>query len=291
MKRLLILHCGPMKTGSTVIQDALKFHRRSLLELGISFYHILAKNLLRDLEEILLFEEEVMNPVVLLSSEFFWRENSGLLRQALSNFSGETHAILVSRPFREVYPSLYLQNLKGRSKRIMSFKYFMERQIAIDTLNLDDGQLMNAPSLDGRLSAAGCRTHWIRYDRDSLLINFFESVQQITSIPLSRFSEVNLEKPVGLSPRRSLRMEFAGLARAINCLNRLKLLPDQLRKKIFIVLLDVSEHLNCFLGKASPISKKQADRCDAVDRLVNQAFLKHHQIDISISKQSSEDDR
>ena len=290
MKRLLILHCGPMKTGSTVIQDALKFHRRSLLELGISFYHILAKNLLRDLEEILLFEEEVMNPVVLLSSEFFWRENSGLLRQALSNFSGETHAILVSRPFREVYPSLYLQNLKGSSKRIMSFKYFMERQIAIDTLNLDDGQLMNAPSLDGRLSAAGCRTHWIRYDRDSLLIDFFESVQQITSIPLSRFPEVNLEKPVGLSPRRSLRMEFAGLARAINCLNRLKLLPDQLRKKLLIILLDASGYLNLFFGKKLPISRKQIARCDAVDSLVNQAFLKHHQVDISIIKKSSEDD-
>ena len=123
------------------------------------------------------------------------------------------------------------------------------------------------------------------------MIDFFKSVQHITSIPLSCFSEVNLEKPVGLSPRRSLRMEFAGLARAINCLNRSNLLPDQLRRKLFIILLDVSEHLNCFLGKTLPISKKQADRCDAVDRLVNQAFLKHHQIDISIIKQSSEDDR
>ncbi len=291
MKRLLILHCGPMKTGSTVIQDALKFHRRSLLQLGISFYHILAKNLLCDLEEILLFEAEVMNPVVLLSSEFFWRENPSFLKKALSNFSGEFHAILVSRPFREVYPSLYLQNLKGSSKRITSFGYFLERQIAIDTLNQDGGQLMNAPSLDARLSAAGCRTHWIRYDRDSLLIEFFRSLQQITSIPLGHLSEVSLEKPVGLSPRRSLRMEFAGLARAVNCLNRLKLLPDQLRKKLLTILLDISEFLDCFFGKSSPISKKQRDRCDAVDCLVNQAFLKHHQIDISITRKSFEDDR
>jgi hypothetical protein len=291
MKRLLILHCGPMKTGSTVIQDALKFHRISLRELGISSYHILAKNLLSDLEKILLFEEETTNPVVLLSSEFFWREDPGLLRQALSNFSGETHAILVSRPFREVYPSLYLQNLKGGSKRITSFEYFLERQIAIDTLNLDDGQLMNAPSLDERLSAAGCRTHWIRYDRDSLLVDFFKAVQHITSISLTRFPEGSLEKPVGLSPRRSLRMEFAGLVRAINCLNRSKLLTDQLRKKLLIILLDISEYLNLFLGKKLPISRRQVARCDAVDRLVNQAFLKHHQIDISIIKQSHEDDR
>ena len=32
MRRLLILHCGPMKTGSTFIQDTLKFHHQALLE-------------------------------------------------------------------------------------------------------------------------------------------------------------------------------------------------------------------------------------------------------------------
>ena len=280
MKRLLILHCGPMKTGSTVIQDTLKFHHRGLLQLGISFYHILAKNLLKDLEKILLFEEESANPVVLLSSEFFWREDPALLRNALNNFSGESHAILVSRPFRDLYPSLYLQNLKGSSKRITSFSYFLDRQVAIDTLGRDGGQLMNAPSLDARLSAAGCITHWIRYDRNSLLIDFLGSIQRIASIGLSHLPEANLEKPVGLSPRRSLRMEFAGLVRAVNCLNRLKLLPDQLRKKILIIFLDISEYLDGCFGKSVPLSKKQVDRCDEVDRFVNQAFLKRHQIDI-----------
>lgn len=60
-----------MKTGPTVIQDALKFHRRSLLELGIGFHHVLAKNFLRDLEKRLLFEEEAVNHVVLYRANFF----------------------------------------------------------------------------------------------------------------------------------------------------------------------------------------------------------------------------
>ena len=275
MRRLLILHCGPMKTGSTFIQDTLKFHHQALLEAGISYYHIRAKSLQSDLEKTISKEELIGNKVVLLSSEFFCQKNSFLLRKALSGFSGECHAILTSRPLREVYPSLYLQNLKGSSKRITSFRYFLERQVEIDLMvpgNIG-GQLMNAPALDARLTEAGCQTHWIRYDRDVLLNSFFRCLEKITGIPLGHLSEASLAEPLGLSPRRSFRMEFAGIARVVNCLNRLNVIPDSLRERLFVAMLDMSGYINRAFGVRSPLTRYQCQRCDKVDRLANQAFL------------------
>jgi len=43
------------------------------------------------------------------------------IRQILERFPADRHAILVSRPLREIYPRLYLHNLKGSSRRITSF--------------------------------------------------------------------------------------------------------------------------------------------------------------------------
>ena len=275
MRRLLILHCGPMKTGSTVIQDTLRFHRQSLLSLGISFYHVRAKSLQSDLGKIISEEDLYGNRIVLLSSEFFCQKSPLLLKQLLSVFNGECHAILTSRPLREVYPSLYLQNLKGSSKRITSFRYFLERQVEIDLMvpgNIG-GQLMNAPALDARLSEAGCQTHWIRYDRDLLLNSFFRCLEKITGIPLNHLSEASLEKPLGLSPRRSLRMEFAGIARVVNYLNRLNVIPDSLRERLCVAMLDMSGYINRAFGVRSPLTRYQCQRCDEVDRLANQAFL------------------
>ena len=275
MRRLLILHCGPMKTGSTVIQDTLRFHRQALFSLGISFYHVRAKSLQSDLEKIISGEELLGNRVVLLSSEFFCQKSPRVLRDLLSGFNGECHAILISRPLREVYPSLYLQNLKGSRKRITSFRYFLDRQVEIDLMvpgNIG-GQLMNAPVLDARLSEAGCQTHWIRYDRDFLLNSFFGCLEEIAGISLSHLPEAGLGKPLGLSPRRSLRMEFAGIARVVNCLNRSSIISNAIREKLFVLMLDMSEYFNRAFGLRSPLTRYQRQRCDEIDRLVNHAFL------------------
>ena len=275
MKRLLILHCGPMKTGSTVIQDALEFNRDKLRQLGVSYYHVRAKALLGDLQRIISEEELSGNRILLLSSEFFCQQDSVRLKNALCSFSGECHAILVSRPLREVYPSLYLQNLKGSMRRTTSFDFFLERQIAVDMMtNISfGGQLMNAPALDARLSNAGFKTHWIRYSRCHLLDSFVEALELITNISLAQLSVAELGKPFGLSPRRSLRMELAALARAINYLNRLNFISAHLRERLLIFLLIVSECMNHWFGFVSPLRQSQLDRCNEVDRLVNQAFL------------------
>ena len=281
MTRTLILHCGPMKTGSTAIQDTLEFNKIKLFGSGISYYHIRAKTLLQDLENAISQEEE-NNNIILLSSEFFCQANPKSLQRILQPFKGNCHAILVSRPLREIYPSLYLQNLKGSSRRITSFEYFLNRQIRSDLEPEKKlgGQLMNFPSLDARLSTAGCRTHWITYSRKSLLVSFSKSLEDITGIPLNYLADTKIGKPEGLSPRRSLRMELAGIARTINFLNRLNLLNDGLREAFLTILLNASDLLNQILRNRPSLSQNQLERCNAVERTTNEPFLKSYSFGI-----------
>ena len=275
MTRLLILHCGPMKTGSTAIQDILELNREKLFKLGISYHYVRAKKLLLRLEEIVVRELHSPSKVILLSSEFFAQVNPVSLKKIIQSFNGNRHAIFVSRPLCEIYPSLYLQNLKGSSRRITSFKYFLDRQISSDLAPEKKlgGQLMNFPTLDDRLSSAGCMTHWIQYSRDNLFSSFGQSLEEITGIPLNEIFAVKLAKAKGLSPRRSLRMELAGVVRGINYLNRVNLLHDQFRALLLVILLDVSDLLNNVWGSRSSLSGLQLKRCNAVDNLINEPFL------------------
>ena len=280
MTRTLILHCGPMKTGSTAIQDTLEINKKKLLDSGISYYHIRAKTLLPDLEKAIFHKKNCS--IILLSSEFFCQANPISLKQILEPFVGNCHAILVSRPLREIYPSLYLQNLKGSSRRITSFEYFLKRQISSDLAPAKKlgGQLMNFSALDARLSAAGCRTHWIKYSRKNLLLTFSKSLEKITGIPLDYIAETKIRKPEGLSPRRSLRMELAGIARAINYLNRLNIFSNHLRENLLTILLNASDLLNQQWRNRPPLSQHQLERCNAVDRTTNEPFLKSHRFGI-----------
>ena len=280
MTRTLILHCGPMKTGSTAIQDTLEINKKKLLDSGISYYHIRAKTLLSDLEKAI--SQENNSSTILVSSEFFCQVNPKSLKQILEPFKGNCHAILVSRPLREIYPSLYLQNLKGSSRRITSFEYFLKRQISSDLAPAKKlgGQLMNFSALDARLSAAGCRTHWIKYSRKNLLLTFSKSLEKITGVPLDYIAETKIRKPEGLSPRRSLRMELAGMARVINYLNRINIVSNHLREKLLTILLNASDLLNQQWRNRPSLSQHQLERCNAVDRTTNEPFLKSHRFGI-----------
>ena len=275
MNRQLILHCGPMKTGSTAIQDALHACHNALLSRGISAHHILARELQQQMDQVLTQEREKDHPVVLLSSEFFGQVPPQSIRQILERFPADRHAILVSRPLREIYPSLYLQNLKGSSRRITSFRTFLNNQLSLDR-DPDGGlggQVMNAPVLDARLRSAGCHTHWISYDRQVLLRRFAEMLHTITEIDVAGLNQALVPPVTGLSPRRSLRMELAGVARLINQLNRRGLLADPLREKLLVFCLDVSDQLRRIQPEHPPLSALDRLRCDQLDREINQAFF------------------
>ena len=291
MNRLLVLHCGPMKTGSTAIQDVLLERRDALRATGVSYHHIRARGLVQQLRDVLEQERDGGCDVLLLSSEFFAQMPVESLQPILELFPGERHAVLVSRPLREIYPSLYLQNLKGSSRRVTTFRAFLENQLLLDQ-HIDPtrpGQLMNASALDRRMQLAGCTTHWIRYDRLQLLDRLAGVLREICGVSFELIRQPPSQEPAGLSPRRSLRMELAGVARLINRWSRRGWLSDQLREMLLIVLLDLSDVLRRFLPFSSPLSAVDRRRCDQLDALINIPFLRSRGMLLE-GEQGSDDD-
>ena len=275
MIRQLILHCGPMKTGSTAIQDALRQHRTALRRKGISFHHIRARSLHQQLDQTLTAEQGSGHPVVVLSSEFFGQHAPESLRPILNRFPAERHAILVARPLRELYPSLFLQNLKGSSRRITSFQTFLDHQLQLDRDpdGARGGQVMNAPVLDARLRAAGCTTHWLMYDRHWLLERFAQQLSDLTGRSCNELNQPLTISTDRLSPRRSLRMELAGLARLINVLNRRGRIDAPCRERLLGLCLDASDQLRRLRPRHSPMSVFDRQRCNRLDHEINQPFL------------------
>ena len=275
MIRQLILHCGPMKTGSTAIQDALRQHRTALRRKGISVHHIRARSLHQQLDQALTAEQRSGHPVVVLSSEFFGQHSPESIRPILERFPAERHAILVARPLHELYPSLFLQNLKGSSRRITSFRTFLHHQLRLDRDpdGVLGGQVMNAPVLDARLRAAGCTTHWLMYDRHRLLERFAQQISDLTSRSCNELNQPLTIPTDRLSPRRSLRMELAGLARLINVLNRRGWIDAPCRERLLGLCLDASDQLRRMRPRHSPLSVLDRQRCDRLDHETNQPFL------------------
>ena len=275
-RRRLILHCGPMKTGSTAIQDLLMEQRGNLLERGISYYHVKAKFLLEQLDRILEAEEKYDNRIVLLSSEFFAQVDPMLLTPILDRYKfDQSYAIFVARPLRDLYPSLYLQNLKGSSMRTTSFRVFMDRQISLDQSPAlkQGGQIMNFQYLDGRLSGLGFSTHWIMYSRQSLIDDFLNLLGSLSGLSLQSITRMPSRSPVGVSPRRSLRMEFSGIVRVINCLTKRSWLTIKQRESIVIQLLDFSHTLSRLMPGKCFLTDDDLRQCNLVDRKLNHQFL------------------
>jgi hypothetical protein len=266
-----------MKTGSTAIQDLLTEQRPKLIEYGISFYHVRAKNMEQQLNKIVEHELYSDSEIVLLSSEFFGQVSKKVLDPLLVNFYDfEMHAIFTARRLRDVYPSLYLQNLKGSSMRTSSLKSFLSNQLASDACPNGGrgGQLMNFESLDSRLSGVGFETHWLSYSRKFLLVDFVNLLTTLSHKQLKTIDCVILSPPTGISPRRSLRMETAGLARFINVLTKRNCISHKQRESVMVLLLLFSHFLRLIRPEAPALPSNFADKCDTLDSKINQPFLK-----------------
>lgn len=286
---MLILHCGPMKTGSTAIQDLLAEQRDNLFGRGISYHHVKAKMLFEQLDRILEAEEECNNRIVLLSSEFFAQVDPMLLMPILDRYNfDQRHSIFLARPLRELYPSLYLQNLKGSSMRITSFKAFVNRQILLDQSPalIKGGQIMNFQYLDARLAGLNFSTHWIIYSRQSLTDDFLNLLGDLSGISLQSITRLSCRAPVGVSPRRSLRMEFSGIARVVNCLTKRTWLTVHQRELIMIALLNLSDALNRAIPRESFLTDNILHQCNLLDKATNLQFLMKKGLSMSSLKAS-----
>lgn len=269
----LLLHAGPMKTGSTAFQDLLFCNQELLAERGIHF-RWLNRHYLSHLAEVLEEEQRHRPAVLVVSHECLCRSNADDLRSLLSQVSGTCHAFLVARPLRELYPSLYLQNLKGHVMRTTSYEDFLTEQKARDrTPELAaKGQVFNFAHLQSALEKAGCTVSWVRFSKDNLLSDLVRRLSQLAGVPLLWEELVPPPPPTGLNPRRSLVPELADVACQLNKLCRNGAVSDSARQELLVALLNTSELVQEMRSGRDPLRNAYDRELDALDDEINGAF-------------------
>ena len=264
-----------MKTGSTAFQDLMKNNYSLLEQSGIRYHFLRNKHLLENLEAVLQDEEKRGWPRVLfLSSEFLCQAEPLHLKAALKSVPARAEAVLVARPLREIYPSLYLQNLKGPVMRTSSYEEFLKDQIDLDRRpeQSKGGERFRYQFLEEQMRTAGCAVHWVSYERSSLLKNL---VSWLTYHADTTELSGKLKAPPkakGLSPRRSLDGSVVDVARCLNTLCRAEKVSRDDREKLLTSLLDSSDRIRLQRKGPDPFIEKYAAWLDALDDELNGDF-------------------
>ena len=270
----LILHAGPMKTGSTAFQDLLSCNRDVLHQSGIRFRWLRLPEL-DNLRAVMQSEEQKGWPkLLILSHECLCRVSPERLRSALAIAPAKPMAILVARPLREIYPSLYLQNLKGHVMRTSSFEQFLDEQSARDRHpeHAQRGQVFRYQYLEEQLNKACCDVHWLRYSSTHLLQDLLKTIFKHGSLehPLDGLKEP--PKPEGLNPRRSLDGAVVSLAREVNRLCREGVVVAKERQELLAMLLDVSDRVRQGRQELDAFRMKYVNDLEALDDELNGSF-------------------
>ncbi|MEO1081859.1 MAG: hypothetical protein AAFY29_20045 [Pseudomonadota bacterium] len=253
-----------MKTGSTAFQRAVEYAKPKLIQHGClptfvpSDNALLQRGGLRSQKKIinrLLKEASSLNCTTLLfSSEHLSaiHETSTLEWLGLLAKTGATiEAVLVRRPLRELYPSLYLQNLKGRRQRVSTFSDFVKEQLEVDetlcwTRNCTS---FNYPCLRKRLKDAGAEVEELQYTRESLITELFAralpdaAIRTEDLIPPKQWVanwRAQISDQGKMDASRSLSWNLVPVAIEINKLARQQVLNGNQRNRLLMTLLDVS---------------------------------------------------
>ena len=253
-----------MKTGSTALQQVLEFAEPLLVEHGllpkvVSLAHVLLRNGCateqdRWLEDVCTEARERGCERVLISNEFLCAQHRvGCLRWilALREQGHSVQSILVQRPLVELYPSLYLQTLKGPFKRVTGFKDFVQEQLRLDERDCWErgGTCFNYACLEQRMELAGAPALRIEYSRTNLIHDFFRTLW-----PELPFDPRALQLPdewIGnwrgemhakghVDNTRSLSFSLAPVAVELNKLARAGVLNDTQRNRLMVELLEAS---------------------------------------------------
>jgi len=270
----LLLHAGPMKTGSTAFQELLVLNRSLLEQGGIRFRH-LRRQELDDLEAVVEDEQRRGWPrVLLLSHECLCRVDPQRLRAALHLVPASAEAVLVARPLREVYPSLYLQNLKGHVMRTSSYEEFLLEQIERDRRPelAERGQVFRYAFLDQQMQAAGCAVRWVSYGRASLLDDLVAWLAHHADAQDVLRGLKPLPTPSGVSPRRSLDGTVVSVARLLNVRCRAGTVSSADRDSLLAALLDSSDRIRSQRQGLDSFRENHAARLDALDDELNGDF-------------------
>ena len=270
----LLLHAGPMKTGSTAFQEFMFINRDILAEFGIRF-RWLKRWELEQLSSVLAEERGQGWPeILILSHECLCRISPNRLHSDLSDFPGKKEALMVARPLREVYPSLYLQNLKGHVMRSSSYEEFLSEQMDRDRSpsNALRGQIFNYHFLEQELTRAGFIVHWVKYSRSNLLYDLIAFLKKRYCLAIDWKSFRSLPPSRGSSPRRSLDFGVAPIACQLNKLCKTGSISVDVRAKLVVSLLEVSDHYRDRIDKNDAFCRKDSELLDGFDFEINQQF-------------------
>lgn len=279
----LLLHAGPMKTGTTAIQTFFRVNQEVLKSRGIHFVW-LRRSMLDDLAATLR-DSSLQGSVLVASHECLCRQNQADLARILSTVPHETHAWLTARPLRDLYPSLYLQNLKGRRMRTTTYEEFLVEQAQRDRAPelATKGQIFNFDHLERHLSDAGATVSWLRYSRSDLLRDVVAGLSQLASIPLPFETFRPLPPPVGTNPRRSLHFSVAEQARCLNLRCIAGELSSDERQIELTRLLDQSEQIRANHLSLEPERGLHSASLDQLDWEINGAFWKRQFPEATVS--------
>ena len=270
----LLLHAGPMKTGSTAFQELLGVNRSLLEQSGIRFRH-LRRQELESMEEVIEEEHSRGWPrVLLLSHECLCRVDPSRLSAALDVVPAPAEAVLVARPLREVYPSLYLQNLKGHVMRTSSYEECLQEQIERDRRpeQAERGQVFNYAFLEQQMQAAGCAVRWVSYGRASLLDDLVAWLAHHADADELLCGLKPLPTPSGVSPRRSLDGTVLEVARLLNARCRAGTVSPADRDSLLVALLDSSDRIRSQRQGMDSFRENHAAQLDALDDELNGDF-------------------
>ena len=212
--------------------------------------------------------------VLLLSHECLCRVDPQRLKAALHLVPAPAEAVLVARPLREVYPSLYLQNLKGHVMRTSSYEEFLQEQIDRDRRPelATRGQVFRYAFLEEQMQAAGCAVQWVSYARSSLLDDLVAWLAHHADAKESFRGLKPLPTPSGVSPRRSLDGTVVDVARLLNVQCRAGKVSSADRDSLLAALLDCSDQIRSQRQGLDSFRENHAARLDALDDELNVDF-------------------
>ncbi len=260
----ITLHAGPMKTGSTALQRTIEFAQPLLAEHGLLAKRSwIADAIVRAgceaeqaewLRALVQEAEERRCGRILISNEFFPSFSDVGRLSWIKDLQAAGHsvrAVLVRRPLAELYPSLYLQNLKGPAKRTTSFRRFVEEQRVLDESQCwrQDGTAFNYHCLRERLERAGASVTEVAYSRTSLVEDVLRTIWpelpfDVSSLhPPSEWTEAwraRLRAQGLVDNSRSLSFHLAPIAIEVNQLCLQGVLSDMQRNRLMVSLLDAS---------------------------------------------------
>ena len=245
-KLKLVVHAGPMKTGSTAFQNFCLSNSKIFEKMNIMY------SLHKYGDEFLPFAKEIINRAnenncraVLISGEFICVQKSINLIKAFDSDDIQKYAILIKRPLKHLYVSRYLQSLKGPWASSKTFEEFIERQKSIDAEPIikENKTTFNYKALIKNLEVANFEVQQLEYSKDKLIFEIIKNIESNFKIKFSDQLIYSFKDNNKLSPLYSLNLCFAPAVREINILYRQNKISQPQRSEILHNLLVISKQI------------------------------------------------